>query len=88
MRNYVIEHKKIILLVAIIIIILLVIAFSSAWLRTSIEGKKDVQLVVGEISIILDESSTNGINLVNAIPSYDEEGKESEAYTFSLKNES
>ncbi len=71
-----------------IIMLILVVAFSYAWLRTAFNGKKDVQLVVGEISIILDESSTNGINLVNAIPSYDEEGKATEAYTFKLKNES
>ena len=63
-----------------IIMLILVVAFSYAWLRTAFNGKKDVQLVVGEISIILDESSTNGINLVNAIPSYDEEGKATEAY--------
>lgn len=88
MINHLKEHKKIIILVIAIVILILVVALSYAWLRTAFNGKKDVKLVVGDISIILDESSTNGINLVNAIPSYDEEGKATEAYTFKLKNES
>ena len=68
--------------------VIIIIGLSYAWLRTAIEGKKNIQITVGEISIILDDSSSNGINLVNAIPTYDSKGKETEAYTFSLRNES
>ena len=82
------KKKKIIIIVVIVLLVLLIVGLSYAWLRTAIEGKKNVQITVGEISIILDESSSNGINLVNAIPTYDSKGKEMEAYTFSLRNES
>ena len=82
------KKKKTIIIAAFILLSVLIIGLSYAWLRTAIEGKKNVQITVGEISIILDESSTNGINLVNAIPTYDSVGKINEPYTFSLKNES
>ena len=82
------KRKKIIIMVVIVLLIILIIGLSYAWLRTVVEGKRNVQITVGDISIILDDSSSNGINLVNAIPTYDSNGKETEAYTFSLRNES
>ena len=82
------KRKKIIIIVVIVLLIVLIVGLSYAWLRTVVEGKRNVQITVGDISIILDDSSSNGINLVNAIPTYDSKGKEIEAYTFSLRNES
>ena len=82
------KKKKIIIIVVIVLLIVLIIGLSYAWLRTAVEGERNVQITVGDISIVLDDSSSNGINLVNAIPTYDSKGKETEAYTFSLRNES
>ena len=81
------EGKKIIAL-SFSILLLVILGVSYAWLRTTIEGEKNVQLVVGDISLVLDESTSNGIQLTNQIPVYDEEGQTYEPYKFSLVNES
>ena len=82
------SNKKKIIVAILIILIIAVIGITYAWLRTAFNGKKDVQIVVGDLDLILDESNTEGIQLTNAIPTYDEEGKTYEPYVFSLKNES
>ena len=82
------SNKKKIVVAILIILIIAVIGITYAWLRTAFNGKKDVQIVVGDLDLILDESNTEGIQLTNAIPTYDEEGKTYEPYVFSLKNES
>ena len=81
------NNKKKVLVMS-LIILLVIIGLSYAWLRTVLVGKEDVQIVVGDLDLVLDESSTNGIQLTNAIPTYDEEGKTYEPYVFSLKNKS
>ena len=75
--------------VAIILVVLLIaiIGVSYAWLRTTIFGQKDVQITVGDIDLVLNEKS-DGIQLVNVIPTYDDEGKKSEPYKFSIENKS
>mgnify|MGYP002645476428 CR=1 FL=1 len=82
------KRKNIILILVVVLLTLLIIGISYAWLRTVVEGNKNIQITVGEISIVLDDASTNGINLVDAIPTYDSVGKTNEPYTFSLANES
>ena len=82
------SNKKKIIVAILIILIIAVIGITYAWLRTAFNGKKDVQIIVGDLDLILDESNTEGIQLTNAIPTYDEEGKTYEPYVFSLKNES
>ena len=82
------KRKNIILILVVVLLTLLIIGISYAWLRTVVKGNKNIQITVGEISIVLDDASTNGINLVDAIPTYDSVGKTNEPYTFSLANES
>ncbi len=82
------SNKKKIVVAILIILIFAVIGITYAWLRTAFNGEKDVQIVVGDLDLILDESNTEGIQLTNAIPTYDDEGKTYEPYVFSLKNES
>ena len=82
------KNKKKSIVTVVILLIVIFIGLSYAWLRTTINGEKNVQLVVGNIDLVLDESSTNGIRLVNQIPTYDDVGKEGSPYTFSLKNNS
>ena len=72
----------------ILFLIVIIIGLSYAWLRTTLVGEKDVQIVVGDLDLELDESSTEGIQLTNVIPTYDDEGKNYDPYVFSLKNKS
>ena len=87
MRNKKNKRKNIVILVLVLLIVL-IIGLSYAWLMTTLNGKKDVSILVDTIDLELDESASNGIQLVNAIPTYDDEGKEGEPYKFSLTNKS
>ena len=64
------------------------IGLSYAWLMTTLQGEKDVSILVDTIDLELDESASEGIQLVNAIPTYDDDGKEFSPYKFSLTNKS
>ena len=55
---------------------------------TTLQGKKDVSILVDTIDLKLDESASEGIQLVNAIPSYDSDRKETDPYKSSLINKS
>ena len=81
------NKKEKVIVIFVIIFSILVIGLSYAWLRTTILGEKDVQIVVGGIDVVLNEEN-DGIQLVNVIPTYDDEGKTSTPYVFSLENKS
>ena len=55
---------------------------------TTIQGEKDVSILVDTIDLELDESASEGIKLVNAIPTYDSDGRKTSPYKFSLNNKS
>ncbi len=68
-----------------IVLILLVIGISYAWLRITLHGEKEVSIIGDKLELILDETN-EGIQIKNAVPVKDEQGKEVEAYTFTLEN--
>ena len=82
------NKKKYIVIVVLVLLIVMVVGLTYAWLMTTIEGKKDISILVDTIDLELDESASEGINLVNAIPTYDSDGKEGMPYKFSLTNKS
>ena len=82
------NKKKYIVILVLILLIVLLIGLSYAWLMTTLKGEKDVSILVDTIDLELDESASEGIQLVNAIPTYDSDGKETDPYKFSLINKS
>ena len=84
------KKKKyiVILVLVLVLLIVLIIGLSYAWLMTTLQGEKDVSILVDTIDLELDESASEGIQLVNAIPTYDDDGKEFSPYKFSLTNKS
>ena len=82
------KQKKIIIGSVLVLVIIVLLGLSYAYLMTTINGQKNVSILVDTIDLELDESSSNGIQLVNAIPTYDRVGKEAEPYSFSLHNKS
>ena len=82
------KQKKYVIILVLVLLIVLVIGLSYAWLMTTLQGKKEVSILVDTIDLELDESASNGIQLVNAIPTYDSDGKEGDPYKFSLTNKS
>ena len=81
------NRKYKIIIVLLIILIIIIIGISYAWLRSVIYGDKDVKITVGDFDLVLSEPG-DGINLVNALPTYDEDGKTNSPYIFSLENKS
>ena len=79
------NKRKVIIILFVLLIV--IIGISYAWLKMTVFGQKDVGIVVGNIDLVLNEPG-EGIQLVNTIPTYDDEGKKESPYTFSLKNES
>ena len=82
------KKKKYIVILVLVLLIVLIIGLSYAWLMTTLQGEKDVSILVDTIDLELDESTSEGIQLVNAIPTYDDDGKEFSPYKFSLTNKS
>ena len=82
------KKKKYIVILVLVLLIVLIIGLSYAWLMTTLQGEKDVSILVDTIDLELDESASEGIQLVNAIPTYDDDGKEFIPYKFSLTNKS
>lgn len=78
------KNSKKIIVIALILLIL--IGGSYAWLRLTITGKKTNNITAGILAMELDDSATNGIELLNAVPTTDEVGKTGAAYTFVMEN--
>lgn len=78
------NNSKKIIVIALILLIL--IGGSYAWLRLTITGKKTNNITAGILAMELDDSATNGIELLNAVPTTDEVGKTGAAYTFVMEN--
>ena len=82
------KKKKYVIILVLVLLIVLVIGLSYAWLMTTLQGEKEVSILVDTIDLELDESASEGIQLVNAIPTYDDDGKAGAPYKFSLTNKS
>ena len=68
------NRRKIILTLCIVGIILIVSGISYAYLSVSLSGGKENIVKVGDLNLILDETSSNGITLENGVAITDEEG--------------
>ncbi len=66
--------------------IIVLIGVSYAWLTVTLTGTKDVVIRSGNLSLNLDETSKDGINLNNTYPMTDQEGMKTTSYDFTLKN--
>ena len=74
-------------IVALFLILLLLIGSTFAWFSMQLKGENVNVLKAGTLSLILDETTSDGILLENAIPMSYQQGIETTEYTFTLKNE-
>lgn len=83
-----VKNKKSYQVAIIFVLIGLILLISStyAWLAFRINGTKNNDIVVGNLSVKIGESLNDGIQLENAIPVTDEDGKNQKGYTFSITN--
>ena len=73
-------------IVALAITLILLIGGSYAWLTTQVKGSKTNVLKAGTLSLVLDDTTSNGIKLEKAVPMSDTTGKKGTEYTFTLQN--
>lgn len=80
------KENKLGLVVLIFSIIICLIAVSYAVWSNIFEGKTENQLETATLILTLDESESNAISLMNAIPVSDNKGLTSKPYTFKVTN--
>ena len=66
--------------------LILLIGGSYAWLTLQVTGEKTNVLKAGTLSLVLDDTTSEGIKLEKAVPISDEKGKTGTEYTFTLQN--
>ncbi len=66
----------------------MLIGVTFAWLSVTLRGTKENVIKVGSLTLTLDDTMGNGINLEEAFPLTDIEGERTTPYTFTLENTS
>ena len=82
------KNKLVILLIILVLFLILIIGGSYAWLTVTKTSSKQNVIKAGDISMKLDESLSDGINISHAYPMTDEEGKnQTTIYKFKITND-
>ena len=79
---------KSLIVVIIAAILAILIGLSYAWLRISKESNVVNKIKAGDLELTLDDSTSNGIKLLKAVPMSYQQGIKTEKYTFTLTNTS
>ena len=74
-------------LFALAFVLIVLVAGSYAWLTLTIDKTNTNVLRAGTLSLVLDDTTSEGIKLEKAVPISDEKGKTGTEYTFTLQNE-
>ncbi len=83
------ENKRRIFVTALCVlgVVLLVIGVSYAWFTLNLNGTKTNVLKAGNLTLTLDDTNATGIDLIHAVPMFDEVGETLDPYRFVLRNE-
>ena len=73
-------------LFALAFVLIVLVAGSYAWLTLTIDKTNTNVLRAGTLSLVLDDTTSEGIKLEKAVPISDEKGKAGTEYTFTLQN--
>lgn len=85
-KTYNKNYKFFLNIFAIVLGIGVIFGVTYAIFRTTVRGEKSNVISTGNFGLVIQNESTNGISLTNALPMSEEEGKKTSAYTFELKN--
>ena len=85
MKETIKKNKKA-LVVIIILLLVLVIASTYAWLRLTKSSNTVNKITAGNLELVLDDTTSEGIKLVNEVPRSYRQGMETKEYTFTLTN--
>ncbi len=73
-------------LFALALVLVVLLGGTYAWLTLQVNGEKTNVLKAGTLSLVLDDTTSEGIKLEKAVPISDEKGKTGTEYTFTLQN--
>ena len=86
------EKKKIgngkLLVIAIVLILVVIIGTTYAWLRLTKNSDIVNKITAGNLELVLDDTTSEGVKLIKAIPMSYQQGIKTEEYTFTLTNKS
>ncbi len=85
MKEIMKKNKKT-LVVILVLLLVLVIASTYAWLRLTKNSNIVNKITAGNLELILDDTTSDGIKLEKAVPISDTEGEKGTEYTFTLEN--
>ena len=85
MKEIMKKNKKT-LVVILVLLLVLVIASTYAWLRLTKNSNTVNKITAGNLELVLDDTTSEGIKLEKAVPISDTEGKKGTEYTFTLEN--
>ena len=85
MKETIKKNKKA-LVVIMILLLVLVIASTYAWLRLTKSSNTVNKITAGNLELVLDDTTSEGIKLVNEVPRSYRQGMETKEYTFTLTN--
>ena len=80
------EPKKKLIISFLVLFLCIIIGISYAYLSIFLTSNKENLVKVGDLNLVLDETSSNGITLENGVAITDEQGLAQEGASFSLKN--
>ena len=82
------KNNKKILVVALVITLVLIVGTTYAWLRLTKNSNTVNKITAGNLDLVLDDTTSEGIKLVNEVPKSYRQGMETIEYTFTLTNNS
>ena len=84
MKDKIMGNKELIVAIAVVLVFLATCSY--AWLTFKKTSDKTNILKAGTLSLVLDDTTSEGIKLEKAVPISDEKGKTGTEYTFTLQN--
>ena len=82
------KNNKKLLIVVLVLILVLIVGTTYAWLRLTKSSNTVNKITAGNLELVLDDTTSEGIKLVNEVPRSYRQGMETKEYTFTLTNTS
>ena len=83
-KNY--RKNIVVLIVSLMLVVAIVFGLSYAWLRLTKTSTIENKITAGNLELVLDDTTSEGITLVNEVPRSYQQGMETTEYTFTLTN--
>ena len=80
------NKKKLFIVGGISLALIAVLGITYAWLTQALNGTKVNKITAGTLELVLDDTTSDGIDLQYAVPQTDQQGLNNQAYTFKVIN--